>query len=312
VSLTSADRSRAAAEERVSTVGRDFHDLTADRSTEAWSVAYLLLSWGAVGAAVAGFWRRRTPLSAVAAIAVITSRQQALLNMEHDAIHRSLFRDRAANDLVGIVAAGAPCGSGLRSTRAQHLRHHRSLNTPDDPDAGLHQGPHLETRAGLVRHLVEGFTGIYAVKIARRRETWVTPEVARRDKRDLLLVNAGLWAAFTRATAWWTYPALWLAPLLTVTSGFVVVRNYIDHALVDDELDKWPDRRVSVDARVAEGAVVSPFNMNWHAEHHMFPWVPARRLPEAARRLRTHAAAPAQLVRRSYLLAIAEHLRALP
>jgi fatty acid desaturase len=293
-------------------LGRDFHDLRVDAATELSNLGYLALSWGAVAAAVGAFWKRRTPLTAAAAIAVIASRQQALLNVEHDALHRTLARDRRVNDAVGIVAAAAPCGSGFRATRAQHLRHHRYLNTPNDPDAILHRGPHLDTRSGLLRHLAEGFTGIYALKVLRRREGWIGPDARRKDKRDLVLVNLGLWGLFTRLTAWWTYPLLWLAPLTTITSGVVVIRNYVDHALVGEELDEYPDRRVSVDPSPVEGTNISPNNMNWHAEHHLFPWVPARRLPEAARRLAARPDGPAELVRTSYLRALASHLKRLP
>jgi fatty acid desaturase len=293
-------------------LNRDFHDLRVDRSTELWNLGYLVLSWGAVAGAVGMFWKRRTPASAVAAIAVIASRQQALLNVEHDALHRSFARDRRVNDAVGIVAAAAPCGSGFRSTRVHHLRHHRWLNTPDDPDGILHRGPHLDTRNGLLRHLAEAFSGIYALKLLRRREGWVGPEVRKKDKRDLMLVNLGLWGIFTRLTSWWTYPLLWLGPLTTITSGVVVMRNYVDHALVDDELAEYPDRRVSVDAGPIEGPNLSPYNMNWHAEHHLFPWVPARRLPIAAQRLADRADRPDQLVRTSYLRVFVEHLKRLP
>lgn len=292
-------------------VRSDFHDLRVDSSDEAWNLGYIALSWAAVAGSVALFWKRRTPATALVAMAVISSRQQALLNVEHDAIHRSLTRNRKLNDALGLVASAAPCGSAFRSTRAQHLRHHRFLNTPDDPDSVLHQGPHLETRKGLLRHLVEGYTGIYGVKTMQRRESWVDEETSRKDKRDLALVQAGLWAIFTRFTAWWTYPLLWLAPLGTITSGAVVVRNYVDHALVGEELEAYPDRRVSVDAQPVEGAYVSPYNMNWHAEHHLFPWIPAKKLPEAASRMAGRQEV-ARLVRPSYFGALAKHLKALP
>lgn len=291
---------------------RDFHDLRVDRADELWNLGYLALTWGAVGGSVAWFWKKRTPASALAAMAVIASRQQALFNVEHDALHRSLARNRRVNDTIGLVAAAAPVGSGFRSTRTHHLRHHRLLNTPDDPDAYMHRGAHLETRRGLLRHLFEAFTGIFAIKLFKHRDTWVDAETARKDKRDLVLVQLGLWAIFTKFTKWWTYPLLWLAPLLSVTSGVLVTRNYVDHALVGDEVVAYPDRRVSVDANVVEGANFAPYNMNWHAEHHLFPWIPARRLPEASRRLAARADAPDRLVRKSYVGVLLNHLKMLP
>jgi fatty acid desaturase len=293
---------------------RDFHDLRVDRSDELWNAGYVALSWAAIAGSVAFFWKKRTPAAAAAAMVVIASRQQAFLNVEHDALHRSLFRNRKVNDTVGLVAAAAPCGSGFRSTRAQHLRHHRLLNTPDDPDGYLHKGEHLDTRTGLIRHLAEAFSGIYAVKLLKRREgwTWVDPEDSKKDKRDLALVQLGLWGIFTKFTSWWTYPLLWLAPLVSWTSGVVVTRNYVDHALVGEELEAYPDRRVSVDANAIEGPNLSPYNMNWHAEHHLFPWIPARRLPEASRRLAARSDSPDRLIRRSYTGALIKHLKSLP
>jgi fatty acid desaturase len=52
--------------------------------------------------------------------------------------------------------------------------------------------------------------------------------------------------------------------------------------------------------------------MNWHAEHHLFPWIPARRLPEAARRLAARSDSPARLVRKTYVGALIKHLKMLP
>ena len=51
--------------------------------------------------------------------------------------------------------------------------------------------------------------------------------------------------------------------------------------------------------------------MNYHAEHHLFPGIPARHLPEVQRRLSAATSAPARLLRGSYLGALARHLAAL-
>jgi fatty acid desaturase len=52
--------------------------------------------------------------------------------------------------------------------------------------------------------------------------------------------------------------------------------------------------------------------MNWHAEHHLFPWIPARRLPEASRRLASREDSPDRLVRKTYVGALLKHVKTLP
>jgi fatty acid desaturase len=51
--------------------------------------------------------------------------------------------------------------------------------------------------------------------------------------------------------------------------------------------------------------------MNYHAEHHLFPGVPAQHLPEVQRRLSTSSRAPQRLLRGSYVGALARHVSAL-
>ena len=294
-------------------LAREMADLGPTARTDMWNTGYVVLTWLVIGVATALAWRLHSPVAYALAAVVISSRQQALLNVEHDALHSALLRSRRANDIVGNLAAAAACGSGFRSTRGHHLRHHRRLNTPDDPDGYMHQGGRLDRRAGLARHLAEGFTGVYVVRLLRMRTTWdVAPEAQRRDKRDVALMQLVLWGTSTLLTAWWVYLVLWLVPLLTLTAGCVIVRNYVDHALAGDELEMFPERRVSVLPNVVEGAILSPFGMHHHAEHHLFPWLPARRLPEARRRLDAMPESPRRLTHRSYVATVVRHLRALP
>ena len=53
-------------------------------------------------------------------------------------------------------------------------------------------------------------------------------------------------AVLTVTTAWWVYPALWLAPLATLTAFFHLVRSFVEHAITDSETPAHSNRLLSV------------------------------------------------------------------
>ena len=77
----------------------------------AYNLAYLALAWAVAAVAIAGFWLHPRWYTFVLAFLVVSSRQQALLNCEHEANHRKLLPSRAANDFVGTYLAAAAVGS---------------------------------------------------------------------------------------------------------------------------------------------------------------------------------------------------------
>jgi fatty acid desaturase len=133
---------------------------------------------------------------------------------------------------------------------------------------------------------------------------------ARRDALAVVGTQAALFAATTAATSWWVYPALWLVPLGTLTAGSHLVRSFVEHAVLPGERPEHDNLLISTASNALERPLVAPFNMNHHAEHHLFPWIPARRLPEASRRIAASDAAPAILRRPSYLGTVLRHVRA--
>lgn len=298
----------------------------------------------AVAAMVAG-WRRPRPAVLAAAAVVVSSRQQALLNMEHDCTHGTFVPGRRWNDRIGSVLLGGPVGSPYFASSKRHLAHHRLVGTPSDPDLDLHNGAGGGTSAGLLKHFAGGVSGAYAAKVFFDRspvagsgqahhhrfddagapspvdgETWRATAGGNRDgrvaseaRRDALTVagtQLALFAASTAATAWWVYPVLWLAPLGTLTAGSHLLRSFVEHAVLPGELPGHDNLLISTTSNALERPLLAPFNMNHHAEHHLFPWIPASRLPEAKRRIEASQAAPPILRRRSYLGTVAQHVRA--
>jgi len=291
----------------------DFRDLgRLTRAQEVTNLAFLLSAFGLSAGAVAAFWSTRNPLVFVVAFVVVSSRQQALLNIEHDCSHGSFLSNRRWNHLVGLGLAAGPVGSPYRSARAHHMAHHRLLGTQEDPDGFLHKGAFMDSVAGLVRHFGVALAGGYALSVLVARPTG--PQGSASDRRvDLAAIGAAqlvIASIFWFTTAWWAYIALWALPLATLTAACHLLRNFGEHALTPDELATSTNRLITTRSNPVERFIVAPFNMHLHAEHHVFPWIPAPNLPAARARLADHVGAPAILTRRSYLGALVENARA--
>jgi fatty acid desaturase len=273
----------------------------------AFNLAYYAGAWALALGAIALFWAHPAWYTFALAFLVVSSRQQAILNCEHECTHRKFVRGRRANDLVGTWLTGAPVGSPFGAAQARHLAHHRLLGTAGDPDHVLHDAaPPRDTRLGLVRHFARGVLGAYAVMILFERKDESTPRSTTtvRDLLAIVTVQALLWAAMTVAFDWWVYLALWVAPLATLTTFTHLLRSYAEHAITPDETPGHANRLITIRSNPLERALVSPYWMNLHAEHHLLPSVPAPRLRRLRRRLAGEPALPPLLERPSYAAAL--------
>lgn len=282
----------------------------------AYNFAYLALVWGTALGSIALFWAVPAWYTFALAFVVVSSRQQALLNVEHECVHGKFVADRRWNTLIGRWLCASPVGSPYEASRARHLSHHRLLGTPEDPDRELHAGPAKRSRRGLFKHFIGGFLGGYVGMVLmgppRADAAPKVPGAKRRDALSLGVAQLVLAAGLTLAFDWWVYPALWLAPLATVTVLGHLVRSFVEHAVTEDELPRHSNRLITIRSNFLERFLVAPYGMNYHAEHHLLPTVPASRLGKLHERLADREDLPPVLVRRSYGEAIRRYVRTLP
>ncbi len=137
-------------------------------------------------------------------------------------------------------------------------------------------------------------------------------ESPQRDLLSLVVAQLAIAAAFSLLTAWWLYPALWLVPLATVTALCHLVRSFVEHAVTDAEIVDHDNRLITIRSNLFERFLVSPYGMNYHAEHHLVPSVPAPRLKQLQEKVATRDDTPPVLVRTSYGQAIRRYVSALP
>ena len=253
-----------------------------------WLVAH---AWGVIGLCLAASVVWPNPLVWLASVAIIGARQLGIAILMHEAAHGLLHPNRRVNDAVGQWFCAAPVGADLGQYRDYHLRHHKHTQTEDDPDLDL--SAHFPvTRASLRRKIVRDLTGqtflkqrfgLVAAKVAETRGDAVvggsTYPIA-----PFLLTNAVLFAVLLAAGAGGAF-LVWLAAMATWFPLATRLRNIAEHACVASDDDPYTHARTTR-ANLIERALIAPYWVAHHAEHHLFMYLPCYRLPEAHRILR--------------------------
>ena len=253
-------------------------------------LALVAHAWLVIGAATA--MALAWPVTIPLAIMIIGARQLGLAILLHDAAHGALHPDPKINDWV----AEWLCGGGVVSYRNYHLQHHKFAQQAEDPDLVL-SAPFPITRQSLGRKIVRDLTGqtwfkqkfarVTAKLKARKPGEPSLPilgeEIVR--QRYWLIFNGLFIVAFSAAGYWWGWIALWLVPRATWFQLVTRLRNIAEHALVaKNEPDPLRHARTT-HANLIERALIAPYYVNYHCEHHMFMHVSCWNLPRIRRML---------------------------
>jgi len=267
--------------------------------------------WTVIGLAVAmGLF---FPITIPLAVMIIGARQLGLGILQHDAAHGALHADPRTNEWVGEHL----CGGGVARYRKYHLQHHKFAQQAEDPDLGL-SAPFPITPASLRRKVIRDLTGQTWIK---QRFGLLQYQLRNRPKgasvfpiiwadivrqRRFFIANAIAIVAFGVAGMalgrdwWWGWFALWLLPRATWFQMVTRFRNIAEHALVaKDEPDPLRHARTTR-ANLIERALIAPYYVNYHCEHHMFMHLPCYQLPKVHRMLGEKGLLPRMLIAPGY------------
>jgi fatty acid desaturase len=260
-----------------------------------WRGPLLVLgAWIVIIAAGAMFLIWPNVLTYILAVCLIGARQLGLGILEHEAAHGGLHPKSAINDWMGEWLCGAAVGGSLKRYRPYHLAHHKYTEQPEDPDLSL-SAPFPTTRASLVRKIIRDLTGQTFFKqrirpffsgLALRLKGGKprAPRVADRPGRRFWIVNGAAILGLSAAGLWWVWPALWIAPMATWLPLVTRVRNIAEHAVVQTGADPFTQARTTL-ANPLERLFIAPYWVHFHAEHHLFMYLPCYRLEQTHRLL---------------------------
>jgi fatty acid desaturase len=249
-------------------------------------LALIVHAWAVILASIALVATFPNPLTYVLAVVLIGSRQLGLAILMHEGAHRCFSRNETRNLLLSQGLCAYPIFADTLAYRRYHLQHHAHTQQADDPDLVL-SAPFPITRASYRRKFwrdITGRTGYEQRKAqllnALGEPEWTLPRRLRHfwDKLGRqMAVNAAMLLGFALAGVWWAYPLLWLVPLLTWTMVITRIRNIAEHAVVPDSGDPLRNTRTTK-ASWIERALVAPYFVNYHVEHHLLFYVPCYNL----------------------------------
>jgi fatty acid desaturase len=256
-------------------------------------------------------WQPSFPVAALAVAAGALAIGYALAylsNFFHEAAHHNLLPRRRHNDLAADLTMSWLFGSSIAAYREVHFQHHRALGTTDDSESSYFDPLRI-------RYIVEGLTGVRALRSLRRHHAVATRRaaagrrgpttrsraawVALAGLANLALATALLLVAGSAAAA-----VAWLAGLLIAFPFFVSLRQLLEHrsesAASDTDytvVDHGATNRLFGDGPVASTLGGAGFNR--HALHHWEPTVSYTRLRDVEEYLLRTPIAPTVRNRRT-------------
>ena len=284
--------------------GAEIQALT-ERSDLAGAAA-VLHTWALIGAAFALAALFPGPLTWLAALILLGSRQLALAVLMHEAAHFTLMRNRGANDFLGQWLGGAFVLQNLAMYRKHHLKHHRHTGTAADPDLSLANAFPVSPQS-LRRKLLRDMTGLTGIKTllgsvlmlvgylqydasggqrgpdGMPRRGTASVRTALGALGPVIVVQALLFGALAAAGHAGLY-LLWALAYLTVFQVLLRIRSIAEHAMTTDPDDALNNSRTT-HTRAWERLLYAPLSVNYHLEHRMLAAVPFFRLARMHRQL---------------------------
>nr|RAV91150.1 fatty acid desaturase [Aerococcus tenax] len=250
-----------------------------------WCVAH---AWGVIFGAMALFVWFPNPITFLAAVVIIGTRQLGLAILMHDGAHGILCHNAKLNMFVSQWLCAYPTMAETLAYRRYHLTHHANTQQKEDPDLVL-SAPFPITKKSFRRKMIRDITGQtgYQQRKAQILNALGKPEwpLSRRLEnywRKLgraTIAQAVIFAILAASGHWYLYFALWLLPFLTWQQAITRIRNIAEHAMVPDNNDRFRNARTTK-ANLFERATIAPYWVNYHVEHHLMMWVPCYNLPK--------------------------------
>lgn len=248
------------------------------------------LEWVAIILAIAVSEAMQHPLLYAASIVIIGSRMYAFYSLTHDGMHYLMLRGKTANDLFTRLFLAWPVFLSLSRARTAHLNHHKYLKTPGDPEMAHLNYPEFhfpKKKTEFAWILARDLLGINFIIYFLKKRIRDVRSFLKKEHR-LSFPSSPMWmvlkicyyvSAFLAVIyCGWVLEFIiyWLIPYMTVYQFLNRVRLSTEHFNIKEDN---PFQTRSVKANFIEKMLISPHNLNYHIEHHLYPSVPFYRLP---------------------------------
>lgn len=223
------------------------------------------------------------PLAWVVAFLLMGPVYAHFASLGHEAVHRTLFAHRGANEFVGSWVLSYPTFVPFELYRRSHINHHRDEMGPKEPDIPLYAGYPI-TGASLRRKLWRDATGRTGWSLFRGLLRGVRKQKSRPAALRIIGSQLGVLVIFTAIGRPELYLLMWWLPYMTVWRVINRLRAIAEHGGMERSSDR---RRTTHHVRqsVFSQAIFAPFNIGYHLAHHVDMGVPLWHLAGLQREL---------------------------
>lgn len=263
----------------------------------SWRGVFEIASaWAVIGACIAAVVSVSAWLYPIAAI-IIANRALTLSLLCHEAVHGNLHRNRTINDWLGRVFCGIPTLTSLSKYRRLHLLHHAAVGSEKwDPDRNIYDFYPCSAFKYLARQCLRLVTlQTFFSFLDYYTEFPELLEGKRLPNGKLLpLSNKGDFLSFVCLTfgglaLLWHFGLLpatlifWFLPILMISQPYVLLMGGLQHGPPPVKPSGGVSRSI-VGSKLSMWFLL-PCDINFHAEHHLFPTVPHYHLRQLASEL---------------------------
>lgn len=266
----------------------------------AWATIFLIIA--------VAVWVNH-PVAWVIAVFLIGGRQLGLAILMHDAAHGHIHPKRKINNFVGEWLCAAPVGTDLQAYRAYHLKHHTYTQQPEDPDLPL-SAPFPTSTASMMRKVARDLTGIAFFRQRSAQVKMALDGLKPNAKEQQVFIGRALLhfvvfqlalLALSLLSGFGILPfALWFVALATSFQLALRIRNIAEHACTATTSDDPFSHARTTLACLTERALVAPYWVNYHLEHHLFMGVPCWNLERTHRALINKGFGPRMTIAQGY------------
>jgi fatty acid desaturase len=208
----------------------------------------------------------------------------------HDGLHRNFVSNMKLNNLLNDFLILGMFGSASRVNKNNHIEHHKYTSTNFDPDRYKYLHKDKES---LIKFFVfvSGFlnvlrtiNNVYLNKDFKNKNNTNDVKLNYLEIGIIIFWQLNLIILLTYFFGIWGYFVYWLLPTYLFAYRGDLNRVFCEHnELNDDEiLNDKNYRLITFDKpNLIEKLLFCPNNMNYHAEHHLFPQIPYYNLKKA-------------------------------
>jgi fatty acid desaturase/membrane-associated phospholipid phosphatase len=221
----------------------------------------------------------------------------------HEGMHGVLFANRRWNWIASVLL-GSTFLMSFSAYRVLHLRHHRYLGDPRDPD-DYHNYSRSRPMVWCL-HFVRLTLGpaLYVCLIPVLALKHGSPAQRKLICIEYLLLGS-IYSVLLRVFSYRDLFVVWFVPLLLM-GALTAIRGFTQHGITEASDPYLASRTMLPNPMVAFFLL----NENYHLEHHLFPEVPSYHLPALHELIWPRL--PRAVSGTSYLAFLAAFLRATP